>query len=170
MEGVEFGQTSAIAEMAELEEQKTEIKCSVSLDMRDGIKKLVESGIFSTISDTVEIALEELIHKIEEPYPRRETRYEIMQVADAFRAKMRKDILHQRRKAEIKCSVSLDVKDGIEKLVESGRFSTISDTVEIALEGLIHKIEDEPYARRETRYEIMQVADASRAKLRGQLT
>ncbi len=45
------------------------------------------------MGDAVEIALEELMHKIEdEPYARRETRTEIMQVTDAFRAKMRKDI------------------------------------------------------------------------------
>jgi len=94
MEGVEFGRTSAITEMAELEEQKTEIKCSVSLDMRDGIEKLVESGRFSTISDAVEIALEGLIHKIEnEPYARYETRYEITKIADAYRAKMRGQLI-----------------------------------------------------------------------------
>ena len=80
-----------ITEMAELGRHNMDIKCTVSLDMRDQIEELVESGRFSTIGDAVEIALEELIHKIEdEPYARRETRNEIMQVADAFRAKMRK--------------------------------------------------------------------------------
>jgi Arc/MetJ-type ribon-helix-helix transcriptional regulator len=79
--------------MAELEGHNTEIKCTVSLDTRDRIEELVEHGRFSTISDAVEIALEELIHNIEGiPYAMRETRCEIMQVADAFRAKMRKDI------------------------------------------------------------------------------
>jgi len=82
-----------ITEMAELEGHNTEIKCAVSLDTRDRIEELVEHGRFSTISDAVEIALEELIHNIEGiPYAMRETRCEIMQVADAFRAKMRKDI------------------------------------------------------------------------------
>jgi len=82
-----------ITEMAELEGHNTEIKCTVSLDTRDRIEELVEDGRFSTISDAVEIALEELIHNIEGiPYAMRETRCEIMQVADAFRAKMRKAI------------------------------------------------------------------------------
>jgi len=82
-----------ITEMAELEGHNTEIKCAVSLDTRDRIEELVEHGRFSTISDAVEIALEELIHNIEGiPYAMRETRCEIMQVADALRAKMRKDI------------------------------------------------------------------------------
>jgi Arc/MetJ-type ribon-helix-helix transcriptional regulator len=82
-----------ITEMAELEGHNTEIKCEVSLDTKDRIEELVEHGRFSTISDAVEIALEELIHNIEGiPYAMRETRCEIMQVADAFRAKMRKDI------------------------------------------------------------------------------
>ncbi|MCX6669031.1 MAG: hypothetical protein NTV25_04380 [Methanothrix sp.] len=156
-----------ITEMAELERHNTEIKCTVSLDTKDRIEELVEHGRFLTTSDAVEIALEELIYKIEEGlYARRETRAEIMQVADAFRAKMRKDIRHKRRKAEIKCTVSLDTKDRIEELVEYGRFSTTSDVVEIALEELIHEIEDELHARRETRAEIMQVADAFRAKMR----
>jgi Arc/MetJ-type ribon-helix-helix transcriptional regulator len=80
-------------ELAELERHNTEIKCMVSLDTKDRIEELVEHGRFSTTSDAVEIALEELIHEIEDgPYARRETRCEIMQVADAFRAKMRKDI------------------------------------------------------------------------------
>ena len=82
-----------ITEMTELERHNTEIKCTVSLDMRDRIEELVEHGRFSTISDAVEIALEELTLKIEgERSARHETRNEIMQVADAFRAKMRKDI------------------------------------------------------------------------------
>jgi len=82
-----------ITEMAKLEEHNKEIKCTVSLDMRDRIEELIEHGRFSTISDAVEIALEELIHNIEGiPYAMRETRCEIMQVADAFRTKMRKDI------------------------------------------------------------------------------
>jgi len=65
-----------------------------------------------------------------------------------------------------KCTVSLDTKDRIEELVEHGRFSTTSDAVEIALEELIPEIKDGLYARRETRCEIMQVADAFRAKMR----
>jgi len=80
-----------ITEMVELERNNTEIKCT-SLDMRDRIEELVEYGRFSTISDVVEIALEELMHKIEDGPYASETRCEIMQVADAFRAKMRKDI------------------------------------------------------------------------------
>jgi len=156
-----------ITEMTELERHNTEIKCTVSLDTRNRIEELVENGRFPTISDVVEIALKELIHKAEGgPYAMPETRCEIMQVADAFRAKMRKDIRHKRRKAEIKCTVSLDTRDRIEKLVEKGRFPTISDAVEIALEELIHKIEGGPYAMPETRCEIMQVADAFRAKIR----
>ena len=70
-----------ITEMAELERHNTEIKCT----------ELVEHGRFSTISDAVEIALEDLIPKIESgPYA---TRCEIMQVADAFRAKIRRGLL-----------------------------------------------------------------------------
>ena len=85
--GVELSRT----EMAELERHNTEIKCTVSLDMKGRIEELVEDGRFSTISDAVEIALEELIPKIESgPYA---TRCEIMQVADAFRAKIRRGLL-----------------------------------------------------------------------------
>jgi Arc/MetJ-type ribon-helix-helix transcriptional regulator len=151
-----------VAELARTE--MAELECTVSLDMKGRIEELVENGRFPTISDAVEIALKELIPKTEGgPYAMPETRYEIMQIADAFRAKMRKDIRHKRRKAEIKCTVSLDTRDRIEELVEHGRFSTISDAVEIALEDLIPKIESGPYA---TRCETMQVADAFRAKIR----
>ena len=87
--GVELSRT----EMAELERHNTEIKCTISLDMKGRIEELMEDGRFSTISDAVEIALKELIPKTEGgPYAMPETRYEIMQVADAFRAKRRKDI------------------------------------------------------------------------------
>ena len=80
-----------ITEMAELERHNTEIKCAVSLDTRDRIEELVEHGRFPTFSDAVEIALEELIHNTEGgPYA---TRCEIMQVADAFRAKIRRGLL-----------------------------------------------------------------------------
>jgi hypothetical protein len=84
------------------------------------------------------------------PYAMPETRCETMQVADAFRAKRRRAI----------------GTDRIEELVEDGRFSTTSDAVEIALEELVHNIEGIPYAMRETRCEIMQAADAFRAKIR----
>ena len=70
------------------------------------------------------------------------------------------------QKSEIKCMVSLDIKDQIEELVEYGRFSTISSAVEIALREMVYRIEDETYARGETRCDIMQVADAFRAKTR----
>ena len=73
-----------------------------------------------------------------------------MQAADAFRAKRRRAI----------------GTDRIEELVEDGRFSTISDAVEIALEELIHNIEGIPYAMPESRYETMQAANAFRAKMR----
>jgi Arc/MetJ-type ribon-helix-helix transcriptional regulator len=73
----------ARTEMAELERHNTEIKCT----------ELVEHGRFSTISDAVEIALEDLVHNIEGiPYAMPETRRETMQVADAFRAKRRRAI------------------------------------------------------------------------------
>jgi Arc/MetJ-type ribon-helix-helix transcriptional regulator len=71
-------------------------------------------------------------------------------IPDAFRAKRRRAI----------------GTDRIEELVEDGRFSTISDAVEIALEELVHNIEGIPYAMPETRREIMQAADAFRAKMR----
>ena len=83
-----------ITEMTELERHNTEIKCTVSLDTRNRIEELVENGRFPTISDVVEIALKELIHKAEGgPYAMPETRCEIMQVADAFRAKIRRGLL-----------------------------------------------------------------------------
>ena len=70
------------------------------------------------------------------------------------------------QKSEIKCTISLDIKDQIEELVEYGRFSTISGAVEIALREMVYRIEDETYARGDTRCDIMQVADAFRAKTR----
>ncbi len=154
-------------EMDVLEIQKSEIKCTISLDTKDRIEELIERGRFLTIGDAVEIALVELICGIEdETYARGETRRDIMQVADAFRARTRQDILSKRRKVEIKCMVSLDIKDQIEEMVEYGRFSTISNAVEIALREMVYRIEDETYARGETRCDIMQVADAFRAKTR----
>jgi Arc/MetJ-type ribon-helix-helix transcriptional regulator len=127
----------------------------------EDIKAMEKEGLFENVrllrtarelnDGMIDHSLEELIHNIEDgPYVRRETRCETMQVADAFRAKRRRAI----------------GTDRIEELVEDGRFSTISDAVEIALEELIHNIEGIPYAMRETRCEIMQVADAFRAKRR----
>ncbi|MHC1630893.1 MAG: hypothetical protein ACXQT4_01140 [Methanotrichaceae archaeon] len=85
-------------EMDVLEKQKSEIKCMVSLDIKDRIEELVDYGKFSTISDAVEIALVELIYRIkDETYARGETRCDIMQVADAFRAKTRRSILKRAR-------------------------------------------------------------------------
>jgi|GEM_PF-1888055 hypothetical protein len=154
-------------EMDVLERQKSEIKCTISLDINDRIEELVERGRFLAIDDAVEIALVELIYEIEdETYARGETRRDIMQVADAFRTKTRQDLLNKRRTVEIKCMVSLDIKDQIEELVEYGRFSTINSAVEIALREMVYRIEDETYARGETRCDIMQVADAFRAKTR----
>lgn len=84
-------------EMDVLEIQKSEIKCTISLDTKDRIEELVERGRFLTIGDAVEIALVELIYGIEdETYARSETRCDIMQVADAFRAKTRRSILRAR--------------------------------------------------------------------------
>lgn len=156
-----------VTEIAKLERCKTEIKCTISLDTRDRIEELVENGRFLTISDAVEIALEELIQRIKDELPeRRLARCEIMKVADTFRAKMRKDIRHKKRKEEIKCTISLDTRDRTRELVENGRFSTISDAVEIALEEQVHRIEEDLSAENETRCEVMQVGDAFRAKTR----
>jgi hypothetical protein len=69
----------------------------------EDIKAMEKEGLFETVrllrtarelnDGMIDHSLEELIHKTEDgPYVRRETRCEIMQIADAFRAKRRRAI------------------------------------------------------------------------------